>query len=139
MIGQWFKGIVLAALFLAILSGCSQESPDSPKFYNKGELTFINSCPYTVVLSRIVQTRRDFTDSDEPDRRIYPGARYRIPNIIDGGYLFDGGDRVHLKYRSLQVDHSGSPLFTHYLEFLVNGMTIIRVKGQGGEYVISSN
>jgi len=135
---SWRKYIAGLVLIFA-LAGCSKDSSTGPNVFNSGAVSFLNSGTYTVILEQLRHNRGVESMSENLDRTITTGGRYQLPNLLDGGIVFQGGDRVSLVYRSRAVDHSGNPLFEKSLSFLVNGSTVVTVKGQEGEYDISGN
>ena len=133
------KYLVIFVIFIAVLTGCSKE-PTKPKhFYNDGIVAFVNSGYYAVVLEQLSQSRDGESESLILNRTIARNVRIDLPNLIDGGEVFKGGDRVSLNYRSQAYDHSGNPYFIRSLSFLVNGSTVVRIKGQNGDYDISDD
>ena len=138
MSGKWQKFIAGLALAFA-LTGCSKDSSTDPEVYNSGAISFLNSGTYSVVLEQFTHGRGAESMSENPDRTINQGGRYQLPNLFDGGIVFTGGDRVSLVYRSHAINHSGNPIFVKSLSFLVNGSTVVTIKGQSGEYDIIGN
>ena len=138
MSGSWRKYIAVLFLFVA-LAGCSKDSSTGPQVYNSGAISFLNSGTYVVILNYLSHNRDGESMSEHLELTIGSGGRYQFPNLIDGGIVFRGGDRVSLTYRSRAVDQSGNPLFIKSLSFLVNGSAVVTVKGQYGEYDIRGN
>lgn len=133
------KYCVISVIFIAVLTGCSKEPTEPKHFYNDGIVAFINTGYYAVVLEQLSQSRDGESESLILNRTIARNVRIDLPNLIDGGEVFKGGDRVSLNYRSQAYDHSGNPYFIRSLSFLVNGSTVVRIKGQNGDYDISGS
>ena len=139
MLSNWFKLIISSIILLSSLSGCSKESPNSYKNYNRGTLTFYNKSGSAVVINSISQHRTGDYETKEITRIVHNETRFQLPNLIDGGVVFDGGDRINLRYSSKAVDQNGTPLFIKTISFIVNGTAVIRIKGQDGSYDINGN
>ena len=133
------KYLVISVIFIAVLTGCSKEPTEPKHFYNDGNVAFINSGYYTIVVEQLSQSRDGESESLTLNRTVARNGRIDLPNLIDGGEVFEGGDRVSLEYKSQAYDPSGNPYFIRSLSFLVNGSTVVRIKGQNGDYDINSN
>jgi len=138
MSASWRKYIAGLAVVLA-LAGCSKDSSTGPNVYNSGAIAFLNSGTCVVILEQLSQNRGTESILNNLNLTIGSGGRYQLPNLIDGGIVFPGGDRISLIYSSRAMDQSGNPLFVKSLSFLVNGSAVVTVKGQEGEYDIRGN
>lgn len=132
--------LALASLLIVAVTAASCSKPtDTPRNYSDGSVAFVNSGAYLVRLTDLAHSRGAAHSVVDLDRVVSIGGRFQLPNLLDGGSIFRGGDGINLAYQSLAVDEFGNPLFVKTLAFLVNGSVVIRVKGQGGEYEIGGN
>lgn len=126
------KTIAGLIIFL-VLSGCDKKSVDRSTNYLDGEIIFRNATQYTVVVNQMVHKHTGETRIEELNRILFPGDRYQLINLFTGEVLFPGGDRVTVDYISQATDPNNpqSPLFSNVIFLIVNGTTVIRIKGEG--------
>lgn len=128
----------LMLLFIAV-AGCEKDTPSAPTDYQEGEVRFVNSSSYTIVVDKFVHRRNYREKQSNLNRTISTNGSIMLPNLFDGGYTFDGGDRITVYYSSNAVNDYGIPIFRNSVYYRVNGESVIRIKGQKGEYEIGGN
>ena len=133
------KIIVGALIALVVVIACSEKSANPPGNYNNGKISFVNGGNYAITLGKMTQKRGSESMTITLNRTLGTGGDMLLPNIIDGGYIFHGGDRVTVKYTSSRHNGYGAPLFTNSVFIRVNGQAIVRIKGDSGEYDIGGN
>ncbi|MCD6161226.1 MAG: hypothetical protein J7K40_02290 [candidate division Zixibacteria bacterium] len=126
-------------LILIVAASCEKDTPSAPVNYQEGEVRFVNSSTYTLVLEKIIHRRGYQEKQNNLNRTISVGGSIMLPNLFEGGCTFEGGDRITVHYRSSAVNEYGNPIFRNSAYYRVNGESIIRVKGQKGEYEIGGN
>jgi ribosomal protein L21E len=122
-----------------LLSGCSKNSTYEPPEPISGYIYFYNTTEYySITITRVDQRR-----GTDQEHRTYnntivnPNQRRQIENLIDGNYMFEGGDDVMVTFESTYQESPGHPLFHGTVTLTVNGNQHVRVKGQDGQYDIS--
>jgi len=72
---------------------------------------------------------------------VSPNHSRRLPNLIDGGEWFCGGDYVTVDFESTARDpiNPGEPLFDGSVTFTVNGSQHVTIKGDDGSYEIGGD
>jgi hypothetical protein len=139
------KGLALLLLFALMMPGCSKKSPTEPENMISGRIRFINTSSYTIILNYMIQSRGAQSESATLNRRVEGNSgtagRVELRNLLDGGFIFPGGDNVFVEFESAAInpDNPGQPLFTRTVTLTVNGTQNVQVKGQGGEYEIGGN
>jgi hypothetical protein len=131
----------LAACFGLALVGCSKDSSVEPKGFSQGLVTFVNRTAYTVELGSMSQNRHGDSETTNLHRLVYTSGRINLPNLIDGGVIFSGGDEVALYFQSVATlpYEPETPLFSHTVSLTVNGTQVITIKGENGNYDISGD
>lgn len=137
MVSRSAKVILTIFCILAFLLACGQKSTESEVLHS-GKITFYNSSYYTIILTTMIQSRSGDGATGDINRQMPPYFRLDIHNLIDGGYIFPGGDNVSINFESLarQPDNPDRPLFERVVVLTVNGPQNVRIKGQNGEYEI---
>lgn len=137
MLNRFAKTFLAVFCILAILTACGKKSTE-PEVFTSGKITFLNSSYYTIALTGMIQSRPGNTATDDLNRQMPPYFRLDINNLLDGGFIFPGGDNVSINFESLarQPDDPNLPLFARTVVLTVNGSQNVRIKGQSGEYEI---
>jgi len=139
MLSRYLKLIAVLMLILIAISGCEKDTPSAPTDYQEGEVRFVNSSSYTIVVDKFVHRRNYSEKQSNLNRVISTNGSIMLPNLFDGGYTFNGGDRITIYYSSNAVNDNGIPIFRNSVYYRVNGESVIRIKGQKGEYEIGGN
>jgi len=124
-----------------VMTGCSRDSAVQPETFAQGLVTFINRTAYSVELGSMSQNRAGLTETTNLHQLVYPSGRINLPNLIDGGVVFSGGDDVAFYFRSVATlpYEPETPLFSHTVSLTVDGTQVITIKGNHGDYDISGN
>ena len=131
---------ITAILGLAAVS-CSHDSAVKPQGFTQGLVTFSNRTAYTVKLGSFSQNRGGNVEHTNLNQIVYVSGRVNLPNLIDGGVIFLGGDEVSFYFRSIATlpYDPETPIFSHTVSLTVDGTQVITIKGEHGEYDISGN
>lgn len=130
------------AVFIGlVLAGCSRDSAVKPAGFSQGLVTFSNRTAYTVELGSMSQNRDGNIEHTNLHQIVYVSGRINLPNLIDGGAIFLGGDEVSFYFRSIATlpYEPETPVFSHTVSLTVDGTQVITIKGEHGEYDISGN
>jgi hypothetical protein len=140
MLSRFAKICLAAFCILTLIYACGDKSTE-PEVLSSGKITFNNSSYYTVILTTMIQSRPGNTATGNLNRQMPPNFRLDINNLLDGGFIFPGGDNVTIHFESLarQPDNPDLPLFTRVVALTVNGLQNVRIKGQNGEYDIGGS
>jgi hypothetical protein len=130
---------ILVIVFILMIFGCSKNTPYEPPPPISGYIYFYNTTQYySIAITRIDQRRGSTQEYQTYNNLVIrPNQRNQIENLIDGTYVFEGGDDVMVTFESTYQTNPGNPLFRGYVTLTVNGNQYVRVKGQDGEYDIS--
>jgi hypothetical protein len=145
MLSYKLKVLVLLSLVLLIMPGCSKKTITEPENLISGRIMFTNTSSYSIILNYMIQSRGVQRETRNLGYRVEghsgPAGRVELSNLIDGGYIFPGGDNVFVEFQSVAVapDNPDEPLFRRTVTMTVDGTQNVEVKGQSGEYVIGGD
>jgi len=140
MLGRFVKIFLAIFCIFALLLACGKKSTE-PEVFSSGKITFINTSYYTITLTGMIQSRPGNTATNDLNRQMPPYLRLDISNLLDGGFIFPGGDHVSISFESLarRPDDPNLPLFARTVVLTVNGPQNVRIKGQSGEFEIGGD
>jgi hypothetical protein len=136
------KALIIAGVclaYIAIMAGCSHNSPTQTPILKDGAIYFSNESPTALVLTRVIQTHNGHVYNRDINRSIYAHTRYQLSNLVDGTRTFPGGDRVTVSFYSPSLNpYDPTPNYSGDVAFTVNGETIVKIHGRD-QYELSGN